>query len=336
MRRWVICIDGTWNSSLRTRHGPHATNVEKVARLVAQVSSDSRSQIVQYFDGVGGEGALLERAYAGATGRGFSTTVKKAYRFLVENYIDEDEIFLFGFSRGAFTVRCLMGMIARVGLLRVEHANRLHEAYAIYQHLDEMSSKPMEYRQHFSRAIPIKFVGLWDTVGALGPVVLSPESDLWGRYSYTLPSFVEHAFHALAIHERRRAFAPMVWYQRAQSTWLEQCWFLGVHSDVGGGYQEHGLSDIALRWMIHNAESCGLEFRANEVDRATRPSIHDTLHDSMNWKYQLFGTYERPICEDSGLGGSLEYLHTSVLEFIEAYPERCPSNLLLAIGRNHA
>jgi uncharacterized protein (DUF2235 family) len=330
LRRWVICVDGTWNTSLRNIRAPYPSNVERLTHFVAKTSAGVE-QIVVYFDGVGTEGTWLEAAYAGATGRGFSTTVKRVYRFLAQNFADGDELFLFGFSRGAFTVRCVLDMIRRVGLLDVSNITKLAECYDAYR---REFAPTNEARAGYGRNVKITCVGLWDTVGALAPDAVAPESDVWSRHYYGLTVWVKNAFHALAIHEQRRDFAPMLWFPRGDSSQhVEQTWFVGVHADVGGGYDDHRLADIPLLWMIQNAETCGLVFDRSAVERAIEPSVHGRLHDSMTWWYRARGAVPRRVCDESPLWRTFQSLHPTVHEFADVYPQYCPPNLVAALAR---
>jgi uncharacterized protein (DUF2235 family) len=227
--------------------------------------------------------------------------------FLVDHYHVGDEIFLFGFSRGAYTVRSVVGLIRNCGLLRRRHAGKLDQAYALYRDRSDASHpRAVEaelFRRSFAREVRIRFLGVWDTVGALGIPVELPGIQLvntrWQFHDVKLSTSVDNAFQALAIDERRKPFTPAVWEQqpgaRAVSQRLEQVWFAGVHSDVGGGYPETGLSDVALTWMRNRAAECGLAVDFDAPGIAVRPDGGAPLHDSMTPYYRLLGELVRPM-----------------------------------------
>lgn len=258
----VVCCDGTWNIPDETRGSAAApTNVAKLALAVAQ---DQGTQRMFYEPGVGT--APDERMVGGAFGYGLSRNIRSCYAFLAANYDEGDRLFLFGFSRGAYTARSLAGLIRNCGILRTEHADQVDHAFAFYR--DRTShTHPSAIASHIFREMyayptaPIHFIGVWDTVGALGIPVDLPGweeishhitgwEQLWGFHDTRLSSQVTHARHALSIDEERSAFRPTLWTQ-AQAALdsaqdLKQVWFAGVHSEVGGGSESTSLSDIAL------------------------------------------------------------------------------------------
>jgi hypothetical protein len=196
----------------------------------------------------------------GAVGLGLSRNVRDAYSFLAENYCEGDEIFLFGFSRGAYTARSVAGIIGWTGLIHkgdMDDFSLLWEGYRLRSH----PGQP-DVRTSFPNrcaSVPIKCIGVWDTVGALGiPGHLGDMFTQFYQFQDTnLGPHVENAFHALALDEHREDFLPTLWKRLpdAPATQrLEQVWFPGAHSNVGGGYAEHGLSDVALAWMADRIE----------------------------------------------------------------------------------
>ena len=205
--------------------------------------------------------------------------MRDCYRFLVERYEPGDELFLFGFSRGAFTARSLAGLIRNAGILRREHAGRVDEAYRLYRARGDLAHpsgiESRIFRRWYSHEPDVHFIGVWDTVGALGiPGMRGRLAErMWGFHDTQLSSHVSNAFHALAIDERRRPFAPTLWDRPADAPGqtLEQVWFAGVHSDVGGGYPNPGLSEIALLWMAGRAAACGLAFDAGQFTKVATP-----------------------------------------------------------------
>lgn len=287
-KRIVICSDGTWNTP--DRH--HLTNVVRTARAIAPGSPDGKQQIVFYDQGVG-TGNLLDRLTGGAFGKGLDKNIADAYRFLMHNYDDEDEIYFFGFSRGAYTVRSTAGLIRNCGLLQKIHADKFLDALKLYQRRDAGpdSREAKKFRQCFAREVEIRFVGVWDTVGALGIPVRGLRLLTRKRYQFhdvKLSRYVKHGYHALAIDERRAPFSPAVWKgDEKEGQEVEQVWFAGVHSDVGGGYKEHGLSDIAFLWMKEKAEGCGLVFDEEYVNKEIDPNSPRVLHNSKTGLYRL-------------------------------------------------
>src|SRR4051812_7386675 len=270
MKRLIVCCDGTWNRPDQLDRGVAApTNVSKVHQALAEQDAQGNAQIAHYLTGVGTRPG--EHLLGGGLGVGLSRNVQDCYRFLVDNYEPGDELYLFGFSRGAFTARSAVGLVRNSGILRREHRDRIEEAYKLYRKRGDQHHPNSDAAKAFRAAyahdeIHVQFVGVWDTVGALGipidgfrPPLLSK---LWTFHDTTLSSYVRNAFHAVSIDERRRPFRPTLWEQQegAQQR-LEQVWFTGVHCNVGGGYRDPGLSEIALLWMVERARECELAFK---------------------------------------------------------------------------
>ncbi|MEV7689797.1 DUF2235 domain-containing protein [Streptomyces bungoensis] len=339
-KRLVICCDGTWNFADQ----PSKTNVSKVALAVRPGGAGGEDQRVYYHSGVGT--SRWEHLRGGAFGVGLSRNVIDAYRFLVATYEPGDELFLFGFSRGAFTVRSLAGLVRNCGIVRREHAGRVQDAWNLYRDRIEMPNGTAStlFRRSYARETEIRFIGVWDTVGALGIPLpasrrLEPAVDRfnrhWAFHDTRLSSWVRAAFHALAIDEQRSAFRPALWHQQPgaakQGQELKQAWFAGVHCDVGGGYRETGLSDITLLWMIDQARRHGLEFDTKVLSATgpgetkpedgigfpVRPDVLGELHTSRTGLYRLAEPFHRPIGraadEDGRLDGN-EFLAAQALE----------------------
>ncbi|WP_441957209.1 DUF2235 domain-containing protein [Mycolicibacterium houstonense] len=279
-KRLVVCCDGTWNTPDQTTKGrPTPTNVAKVAMGLASHDDEGREQRLFYHRGVGT--TRSDRLLGGAFGAGLFRDVCETYRFVVQNYEEGDELFFFGFSRGAYTARSTAGLIRNSGVLRRDNADQIGQAYALYRagnkETNPRSVAAALFRKMYSCEPEIRFIGVWDTVGALG----IPSIGGWlarqfnKRYEFhdtTLSSRVGEAYQALAIDERRGPFVPTIWSQSDMAPAdqrLEQVWFAGAHSDVGGGNGNDGLSDIALWWMLEKARGAGLAF----VDKAFRPGV---------------------------------------------------------------
>jgi uncharacterized protein (DUF2235 family) len=324
-KRLVVCCDGTWNRPDQLDDGVAApTNVSKLALAVARRDDAGVEQVVRYVRGVGTR--RFERIRGGAFGVGLSRNVREAYRFLVDNYEPGDELFFFGFSRGAFTARSTVGLVRNSGVLRREHAERVDEAYGLYRARDDRKRPTGIDAELFRRMYShpdsdIHFVGVWDTVGALGipidgfrPPVLSKR---WSFHDTTLSSHVRAAYHAIAIDEQRGPFKPTLWEQQegVEDQTLEQVFFAGVHCDVGGGYSDSSLGEIPLLWMVDRARAHGLAFdpeRLALVDGGAAdpklrcvgvqvaPDALGKLHESLKGFYKVLRRHRRALEADGG------------------------------------
>jgi uncharacterized protein (DUF2235 family) len=314
MKRLAVFCDGTWNQPDHLDRGvPAPTNVSKLADALAPTDAGDNRQVPHYEAGVGTR--RWERIRGGGFGVGLSRNVQDCYAFLVDNYEPGDELYFFGFSRGAFTARSTVGLVRNSGILRPEHRDRIKDAYSLYRQRDP-NSKPKGSaaerfrREHSHPDFDIQFIGVWDTVGALGiPIDGFRPPWLMKRWSFhdtDLSSHVRNAFHGLAIDERRAAFEPTLWTQQAhsQGQQLEQVWFSGVHCDVGGGYRDAQLSAIALLWMVEKARACKLEFAGPQA----APDARGPMRDSLSTFYKLLGARDRRLAGKGGAavdGGAL-------------------------------
>ncbi|MCG7362374.1 DUF2235 domain-containing protein [Roseomonas sp. ACRSG] len=284
MKRLIVCFDGTWNSADSRRA---ETNVARLARAVRATSGDA-PQLTLYLRGVGSTGIALQKLLGGATGEGVDDNIRSGYMFLAQNYVPGDKIFLFGFSRGAFTARSLAGFMAACGLLMRQKLGDLSAAWDYYRH--EVHRSPEDFcRRHHSQChqdIQVAFLGVWDTVGALGipGTVLNELTAKDYEFHDTTPShIVRIGRHALAVDEHRDEFEPTLWTGTApEDCDISQVWFAGAHSDVGGGYQNRLLADIPLRWMAREAEAAGLKLDWEMLPRQEDPLAPQ--HESrLNW-----------------------------------------------------
>lgn len=339
MKRIIICCDGTWNTPDKNKDGvPLQTNVVKIAEAIKPVSDFGVQQLTYYNSGVGTTGTIFRKWFDGATGSGISKNILEAYKYLILNYEPNDEIFLFGFSRGAFTVRSLGGLIRNSGILRRDCIDMIQKAYKLYK-VRSKSSHPKQkeatlFRKTYavSDKVPIKFIGVWDTVGSLGnPLVIntllskiSPVTLSNQFHDTELSSIVQNAFHALAIDEKRRNFKPAIWIkqQDSKNQHVEQQWFIGAHSNIGGGYASTALSDIALEWMIKKAKSCKLDI--NPVE--TAPNYLKSPDESWKGFYKIIRRLFRPI---GRANNSFEELHSSVNKRYDEDPDYRPRNLVI-------
>ena len=358
-KRIIICADGTWSAPGGFRSESAApTNVWLLYRLIADAGAEGMPQLKYYHPGVGARGNLLRRAIDGATGRSVGSHMLDCYRFLVEHYDPGDHLYLFGFSRGAYTVRSLAGMIRNVGIIRrdlyPEAAGReamIRGAEALYRRREEetapSASISMEFRENHSHPdFCISCIGVWDTVGALG-IPIEARWPIWwinrlhyGFHDVTLSAYVDFAFQALAIDEARGTFLPTLWSQQTHAREggqvLRQQWFTGVHADIGGGYPlpERGLANITLRWMINqvkgNLRLAIATAPIQTLEGRGRPRI--VLHDSMSKRYRLLNALgltrraERRIDDGLRAGGrriawryTEEGLHGSVKQLTKRY-----------------
>jgi uncharacterized protein (DUF2235 family) len=321
MKRIVICADGTWNERDQMDEATnkrHPTNVTKVARAVVSRTSEvpAVDQVVYYHNGIGTSG-WSDKYSGGALGEGIETNIRDLYRFILYNYAPGDDLFFFGFSRGAFTVRTLAGFMNKVGLIQKDDDYWIPEIYGCYQNRNEPGSPEWQSAFRLVKNIracpPIKFVGVWDTVGALGAPGLLGQILNKNKYQYHdvgLNPWIRNAYQALAIDERRKPFAPDIWKRPEGWTGtLEQAWFAGVHSNVGGGCAPDGLANEALHWIVEKAEGLGLQFD-NAFLAYYLPCFNSVLQDSMSAMYKLFGPHVRSIGDQS----SGEAVHQSAID----------------------
>ena len=374
----VICSDGTGNRGGKTR----GTNVWRIFNAVDRYSEDCE-QITYYDDGVGTDNVRLMRLFSGAFGWGLSRKIREAYEFLALNYEEGDKVFLFGFSRGAFTVRSLAGMICRCGLLKRNAlvslgrrkrkcaVNRILKAYRSEKKIckadDSEISKIEQIRNGLGigdlclRSVKIHFVGVWDTVDAIaGPLSKLKVVDWiyrhllerrkWGFHDQIPHRDICNAYQALALDDERKTFHPNVWalpnnaleeaagvkvagtmtdckvYKSSRmgndkEQVIEQVWFAGAHSNVGGGYPKDSLSLVPLLWMMYRADACELRFlesKWQEYREAADP--HGRLYDSRTglgafYRYAPRNLYE--FYDRTKNGEFLPVIHKSVSERIE-------------------
>jgi hypothetical protein len=294
--RLVVCCDGTWNKP----DNETITNVEKIARTVQSDPSATGGvhQLVYYVSGVGAGSYAADRVLGGAFGFGLFHNVIACYRFLAQNYEPGDEIFILGFSRGAYTARSVAGMVGRVGLLTkvslVEE--RLPAAVHMYQRTDLPSgpygASAEEFKHDHCHPAPIDFLGVFDTVGALGVPGFMRHAPRF--HDVQLSGQVRRARHALALDETRMKFSPSFWEAPAdvpdaptEDERVKQVWFEGAHSDVGGGYRETGLSDTALLWMARQASEAGLVFDVSLLSHYVVSGSDPVRHNPLNGMFRM-------------------------------------------------
>jgi uncharacterized protein (DUF2235 family) len=356
-KRLALFLDGTWNTVQDN------TNIWRMKSLCLTAAE----QVTYYSVGVGTQ--YGERLRGGMLGYGLDDEVIRAYEWLSENYVPDDQIFIFGFSRGAFTARSLAGFISKCGLLTPGSPVSLRQLYYRYRRghdvhsireLRNVAAAQRTFEEkwllQYSQAIPIFFQGVYDTVGALG--VPFGNVPLLSRSNY---SFLEtdlrinetHGYHALAIDEHREAFAPTFWVRTVRKgaesypprplDHVEQRWFVGAHADVGGGYTNGMLAQVPLRWLIQKALAHGLIFKpwVPFEDAEVLGEIHDSFSEMAGGVYRaakLWKPYYRTIGAPPRVDG--DQTLSTINETIDASVfERCrrdisyrPQNLVAWAG----
>jgi hypothetical protein len=301
----IVCCDGTWNDP------DDATHIDRISK--AAKGALRAPEHVFYDKGVGLEPGM--RLSGGALGKGLSENVREAYRWLARRYVDGAEIFVFGFSRGAYTARSLAGFMNYAGLLQASDESAIHDAYEAYRfrRQERINTRFHESAAHGrSRQVRLRFLGVFDTVGALGvPLdwVKGIATDLphvnLQFHDTRLCGNVDVACQALAIDERRGPFEPTWWEAPQPGAMIPekvlQVWFAGVHSDVGGGYPDKALAEVALGWMLEQAREAGLDLGPGLPERPIRGDPGGAMHDSLSlgWRFAhhlpSLDPYVRPI-----------------------------------------
>ncbi|RVX72038.1 hypothetical protein B0A52_04636 [Exophiala mesophila] len=288
-KRLIVCCDGTWMDSDGNYQTP--SNVTRIARAIPPTGLDNSvhppqpiTQVVFYQNGIGtGSKSLYTKYVGGITGEGLAEHIREAYSFICLNYNPGDDIILIGFSRGAFTARSISSLIKAVGLLTANGLaffNQIFEDWEYQQNpdfrtkwpdipfpnhkppvTDPTYQKELLKRRLVRPGIKIKCVAVWDTVGGLGiPLVgllPQPPSKDFAFVDTRVESNIEYAFQALALDEHRRAYAPTIWdwpKDKSDLKVLKQTWFPGVHSDIGGSYDDTALANLTLAWMVSQLE----------------------------------------------------------------------------------
>jgi len=336
-KRLLVFLDGTWNAV-----GSN-TNVWRMKSLCARAGTQGEEQRVYYDIGVNG-------FWGGTVGKGLSDNVREAYEWLMDNYDEGDDIFVFGFSRGAYTARSVAGLVAKHGLLRPGSPLGTGQLFARYKRSDDRTLwKLLELRDagtlndatleerwlmKYSQPVHIKMVGVWDTVGTVGVPLFSFEGisrSTFGFLHTGLRISIDNGYHALAIDEHRKDFAPTLWTVRKPLEpgavvakpraieSVEQRWFAGAHANVGGGCESDILAQAPLRWMMKKASGHGLAFRQDveiDGDLLTAP-ISDSYREFAKGMYSK--VYSRSYRELGGEPKTLEGgIHTTVNETIDA------------------
>lgn len=343
----ILCADGTGNLGGTTPD----SNVYKIYKAVKKhLNKDDKSkvdeQIVFYDNGVGTNKNKYLRMIGGAIGFGFKDNVCDLYKFLARNYELGDRVYFFGFSRGASTVRACNGFISVCGLAKGKGLRNadldllVKEALTAYKvhKKDHKKAEDLKNSNRSHGVIDIHFMGIWDTVVALGFPKRTDDTGFVSRiinklfwlaekgldqiwphsfYRYKLTKNVGHAYQALAIDDERTAFWPFVWKENGRDAdTVEQVWFAGMHSNVGGGYGRSGMASVPLYWMMLRAEKWGLLFNSDEVQTAFEDSnIHSRIYNSRDGFAICYRYHPREIeklCKNRIEGNIC--LHRSVIE----------------------
>ena len=351
----ILCSDGTGN-----RVGKHrGTNVWKLYRALDRHGHkgdpDRVEQITYYDDGVGSGDFRLFKILGGVFGWGLSRSVRELYTFLVSNYEPGDRIYLFGFSRGGFTVRALAGMICACGVLDRNKCtsnqmlkDRIKQALQVYRRSDDKPEATQLFREEWGvfddelapdGRVSIKLVGVWDTVDAVGMPIdglrdsLSKFNILRYRFpNYDLHELVDNGFHAVSIDDERHSFHPIMWKENNKPAHqnIEQVWFSGVHSSVGGGYPSNELSSIPLDWMLGKAQQHGLRLTSGSRAKIRNDAnIYGKLYDSRAGLAAFYRYAPRDIpkiCQANGI--KVPRIHVSVIDrIIHGVNDYAPANL---------
>jgi len=323
----VLCSDGTGNRGGVTR----GTNVWRLYQALDRNATERR-QVAFYDDGVGTEDGKYLKLLGGAFGVGFGRNVKDLYKFLARNFEKDDDIYLFGFSRGAYTVRALAAFISVCGVVRngrslseAEFNSQLEEMVEKYANRAD-NQKRVDLEDILVDRPEIKVVGVWDTVSALGlPFDIALKDRIRSYFDFDfkdncLSDNVKHGFHALAIDDQRQTFQPEMWEEREG---VEQVWFAGVHSNVGGGYPKQGMASVALDWMMDRVaysadRGWGLEFDDGLRGAARHhANAHDKLYDSRAGIAAYYRYAPRDIADLTPGSGPVN-IHDSVFDRIDA------------------
>lgn len=389
--RLALFFDGTDNTP------KDRTNVWRTHELLAERGADGVPQLKKYVQGVGTEFGSLARGSIFGTGVG--RKIREGYEWLVENYQDGAEIYVFGFSRGAFTARSLVQMIANCGLTRPSALKEwsVERAFDRYEGTSREKKQPIWQLRYWQRhpdeapagwkpgrddvrlmddakvrVVKVRMAGLWDTVGAIGKDALKNRDAyraMSAAHNVRPTKAQEYGYHALAIDEHRPMFEATLWRTFIKTgdkrkaaadyaPYYEQRWFVGAHSDVGGGYGDDDLPDLSLKWMMSKASALGLAFTHAVEPRAG--AWHDAIHDSFEsfaggvltiWdkvlpgnqrNYRVLGRDSKPFTAAGGEKGFLHSINETIdesvlLRVIEDSTYRPPGlvEYLRRLGKEH-
>ncbi|KAG0617427.1 hypothetical protein M758_5G189300 [Ceratodon purpureus] len=322
-RRLVVLLDGTWQE-LKNR-----TNVAVLnENIEAGKTGDGIEQIVAYFPGVGT--SMYDKLLGGAFGYGLSKSIKDAFFWLSRTYQSGDEVFVFGFSRGAYSARSLVGLMHKCdGVVKQPTQALIDEAYDLYR---DANSDATKFKAEHCLKARVRMIGVWETVGQLGvpvsglPLVLPGTRDFYRFHDTNLSCIVDEAYHALGIDEYRGDFQPTLWDATTEKNKaVEQCWFIGDHGNVGGGTPDPTLWKLAYVWMQDKAIAAGLRMKTMTADEEWRQAPTDSFSSFLFGIYRIYKLNKR---YNRILGVNVEeVLHPSVLKRVQNFAEYRPKPL---------
>jgi uncharacterized protein (DUF2235 family) len=325
-KRIVFCSDGTWEAPM------NGSNVYLMYKALT-VTAD---QVTFYDDGVGADATGFNKALQGAFGQGLNQKIMDGYTKIAHVYEAGDEIFLFGFSRGAYTARSLAGMIANCGLPAGSFTDDcVTQAFAAYRDPAGRAAKLAAMSSYGLADATIQMVGVWDTVGSLGiPALFGADAAAYSFLDTGLHPDVKNAYHCLSVDEKRPQFPATLWTSTpAAGQTIEQVWFSGCHCDVGGGTLVGGpvdagtrLCDITMGWMMGKAQALGLTFDPAVVAKyGTLPAEYalDAIRES--WTPVFGPPHLRPIAAGAAVANSVSVRVQYALTY-------APANLTLVDG----
>ena len=306
----VLCYDGTSNE-----FGQNNTNIVKTFEFLQK----NDKQIAFYDAGVGTFDTTqtistkIKTLMGKAFGYGLQKNINDGYEYLMSNFVAGDQVFIFGFSRGAFTARALAGMMYHFGVLQKDSKNLIPYVARMYNEKNFKTAK--RFKEVFSKTCKPYFIGVWDTVASLGY--------LYGKkfFDQKLNHDTKYAYQAIAIDEQRKKFPISIWdeNQKINNQIIEQVWFAGVHADNGGGYLEHGLSDLTLAWMMDQAEAAGLKLVAGWQQKLQQNRT-GKLHKSRAGMWKIWQKSIRKIPANAKI-------HQSVFDRKEQIKNYLPTNI---------
>ncbi|KDQ63600.1 hypothetical protein JAAARDRAFT_29622 [Jaapia argillacea MUCL 33604] len=345
-KRLIVCCDGTWQDGMTMNKTWKYTNILRLARTINH--EDDRfnppiPQIVFYQSGIGSEQNFWSEYVDGATGAGLGDKVQEAYAFIAHNYHPGDEIYLFGFSRGAYTARMIADLIGEIGVMDRRDLDHFAEIFVACQERGK-TNDPAKIAQLDATLAPwtsplspgrvnagadsgvftVKCVGVFDTVGSFGlPGELTLKSqkirNVFGFKDTFLGEHVERAYHALALNETRKDFNCAKFYQtpngRRKGQVLKQCWFAGSHADIGGGWEAHDLADLTLTWMVSNVgDMLSIDYKyLFTLPDPYKPWGNLPPHNPLSGIYTVAETIQRTIPTSTD-DVTHETIHPSVLQ----------------------
>ena len=311
----VFCSDGTGQAGGQG----FVSNVWRVFKAIDR--HNAKEQVAFHVDGVGTEKNKYMRAVGGVFGWGLSKDICLLYAALVRSYNPGDQIFLFGFSRGAFTMRSLAGMIHDIGILKghesgagftsdAEIDEAVKAAYKAYRSKNLSKKKEeLEAKYEIPNDRDIEFVGVWDTIDAIGVPFDELRTVIYKLAAFSrrahraeLNPSIKNAYHAMSIDDERQTFRPMVWNEEHFGGTVEQVWFAGVHTNVGGGYPKDSLAYLPLDWIMKYANECGLKFDSAKW----KPLSKTTASSGQGGEYQALADRNGRIYDSRG-GAAVYY-----------------------------